>query len=144
MNLAGLWGEPVRDGKIWQLAVPSSKEGLAKKATVHFIHGMDVTRGIVAVSEKFRSERWRVSDGRVYDWWDMVWGEACLERLNKGPLRRWLVELMEEQGVKALPREGLKARKLDSRAFWKYTGTEPEQGRFKMPSMENKASQTNL
>ncbi len=149
MNLAGLWGEPDRDGKKWDRAVPKTKEELGEKGTVHFINGRDVARGVIAVSEKFTSERWLVSDGRVYDWWDLVWGEEDVERLD-GRLgegeryRRWLLELMEEKGFRALPREGLTGRKLDTRAFWKWIGIEPDGGRFKMPPQDIASPKTNL
>ena len=143
MNLAGLWGEPTRDGKIWERAVPKTKEELGKKGTVHFINGQDVARGVITVSEKFSSERWLVSDGRVYDWWDLIWGEEGIgrleERLEEGDrYRKWLLELMEEQEVRGLPREELVGRKLDSKAFWKWIGIEPEAGRFKIPQEEKK------
>ena len=93
------------------------------------IHGIDVSRAILAVHAYFSravGERWLLTDGRVYDWWDLAsaWGDAhtrssgypsegITERSEsemgrseeeKGPQPRWVRELMNEQGVKALPR----------------------------------------
>ena len=131
LNLSGLYGEPGRDRKIWERALPDSKEGLAAKKSVHFIHGRDVARVVLRVSEKgrFTCDRWVVTDGRVYDWWELAWergGEADGERY-----RRWVLELMREGDVRALPRnvESL-GRGLDGRAVWKCLGIVPLERKF--------------
>lgn len=127
LNLAGLMGEPERDGKIWARAVPRSKDGVREKGSVHFIHGADVARGVLAVHGRFeagKGRRWMLTDGRVYDWWDLIWGNADgldgrQEAPKEGGYRAWVAELMREEGVRALPREGqVLGRRLDSRAFW--------------------------
>ena len=45
------------------------------------IHGSDVARAILAVHAHFdraTGERWMLTDGRVYDWWDLAyaWGSV--------------------------------------------------------------------
>lgn len=69
--------------------------------------------------------RWIVTDGRVYDWWEvvMVFGT---ERE-----RGWVRELMRERGVRGLPREGRElGRRLDGGAFWGVVGGEGGEGLF--------------
>lgn len=112
------------------------------------IHGTDVARAIVAVHTHFDravGERWMLTNGRVYDWWDLAsaFGDAhTTEKLEegeekekpagsaseaaKGPHPRWVRELMHEEGVRALPRsvEQL-GRGLDSREFWDTFELEP-------------------
>ena len=158
LNLAGLYGEPERDGKIWERAVPKSKEKLREKKNVHFIHGADVARVILRVDEKgiasqqsgnsdSGGSRWLVSDGRVYDWWELVWDnseqlEKTLEkdeteRRGKQGLRyrEWVLELMKEEGVRALPRPlEMFERGLDSRAVWTSLGITPMEKKFAWPS----------
>ncbi|KAK0508692.1 hypothetical protein JMJ35_008968 [Cladonia borealis] len=44
---------------------------------------------------------------------------------------KWVLELMEEEGVRALPRDGERlGRRLDGRGFWKAVGGWPESGRL--------------
>lgn len=146
LNLSGLMGEPVRDGRIWKYALPEAKgkEGLRGKGSVHFVHGKDVSRGLLAVHgnwEKARGQRWLLTDGRVYDWWDLVWknargldGRCSCEGPGKreGWYRRWVRELMREQDVRALPRDGeVLGRRLDSRQFWETFGNVPLEEEFK-------------
>ena len=58
LNLAGLWGGP-RQPRDWVGRVAASKEALGKKASLHMVHGQDVARAVVALSEKFTpGERW--------------------------------------------------------------------------------------
>ena len=158
LNLAGLWGEPERDGRIWDLVVPDSKEGVGAKASVHWVHGRDVSWAVVGVHRKFVGERWLVSDGGVYDWWDVLWREARrLEGRGKrddvvqgqqpkdgegeGGLkyRKWVLELMQHEGVRCLPRTGDElGRRLDARAFWKWIGTTPMEERFGMQNVRER------
>lgn len=71
----------------------------------------------------------------MYDWWDLAsaWGSAPIESTspplgpsdqitsnNRGPHANWVRELMEETGIRSLPRNvELLGRALDSREFWK-------------------------
>jgi hypothetical protein len=107
------------------------------------VHGLDVARAILAVHAEFskaQGQRWIVTDGRVYDWWDLAsaWGTSYVPHSDdlprnqssnaafnsegvedRGPHAGWVGELMEEFGVRALPRnvEAL-GRAFDSRDFW--------------------------
>ena len=38
LNLAGLWGEPERDGRVWDLVVPDSKEDMPRRRAPHAAH----------------------------------------------------------------------------------------------------------
>lgn len=118
------------------------------------IHGVDVSRAILAVHANFSKasgQRWILTDGRVYDWWDLAsaWGSnpnpgvsaqglenTLAEDINgsdegRGAQPRWVRELMHEQGVRALPRniEHL-GRALDSRDFWFEFGLSPLKARL--------------
>jgi len=148
LNLAGLWGGS-RSMRNWVDKVAPSKEVLQNKGSLHMIHGLDVSRAILAVHANFTKasgQRWILSDGRVYDWWDLAsaWGSrpstAGPSDLDgpgddgdegRGAQARWVRELMQEQGVKALPRnvEDL-GRALDSRDFWFQFGLSPVQARL--------------
>lgn len=149
LNLAGLYGEPTRDNKIWERATPKNQELLGAKKSVHFIHGRDVARVILRVAQRFTSDRWLVADGRVYDWWELVWDnaeklESLLDKdttLVKGSgkagwtYRKWVLDLMQEQGVRALPRPvEMLGRGLDSRAVWRSLGIVPVESKFAWPS----------
>jgi len=91
------------------------------------IHGSDVANAILAVHRDFNlasGQRWLLTDTRVYDWWDLLsaWGtngEDRRDEVPEGPQPEWVMELMNEEGVRALPREMTKlGRLLDSRDFW--------------------------
>jgi len=101
------------------------------------IHGLDVSRAILAVHANFpkaTGQRWILTDGRVYDWWDLAsaWGSRSSTRATgdlddlggnneetRGTQARWVRELMQEQDVRALPRNAERlGRALDSRDFW--------------------------
>jgi hypothetical protein len=149
LNLAGLYGGG-RMPRNFLARVAKTKEQLAGKGALHLVHGQDVARGIVAVvnddtvnrgTGMLFGRRWIVADCNSYDWWGLAWDwngesvdddgtttndnqEKMEERLR---YRRWVMELMEENGVKALPRPpDLVGRRLDSRAFWKAIGITPE------------------
>lgn len=132
MDLAGLYDGETRRPREWVGRVMGSKEDVKKKGALHLVHGGDVARGIVGIlllgreaGERVGGRRWIVTDLRVYDWWDlaMSWAE-------EGQYRRWVVELMREEGVRALPREkGELGRVLDGRAFWEAIGSWPGEGR---------------
>lgn len=139
LNLSGLWGGP-RDPRDWVDRVARSKEDVKNKKSVHLIHGEDVARAVVAVSEKWeaaRGQRWMLTDGFVYDWWALFagWGDGKEDETD--PKRevskqaQWTYELMREEGVKALPRsmETL-GRCYDSREFWGTFGLAPLKARI--------------
>jgi hypothetical protein len=58
LNLSGLWGGE-RQARNWIGRVAATKEQLSGKTSLHMVHGVDVARGIVAVSRAFTAgERW--------------------------------------------------------------------------------------
>lgn len=125
LNLAGLWGGE-RDPRNWIDRVAKTKEDVKAKKSLHMIHGLDVARGILAVMANWkdaRGQRWMLTDGFVYDWWALFagWADVKNDKDDPRPLdqAKWVYELMNEEGVKALPRsmETL-GRCYDSREFW--------------------------
>ncbi|OBZ66168.1 hypothetical protein A0H81_13754 [Grifola frondosa] len=128
LNLCGLWGGQ-RIPKNWISRVAPTKDALKNKGSIHMIHGEDVARAVLAVHRqpaKATGQRWLLTDGRVYDWWDIAsaWGSA-------GVQPRWVRELMTEEGVRALPRDAEKlGRAMDSREFWNTFELEPVRGRL--------------
>lgn len=147
LNLAGLYGGS-REPKNWLTRVAKTREQLGAKGALHLIHGRDVARAVVSVmnvdmdgagskKEKLFGRRWIVADCVSYDWWSLVWEwtgkshegaeEDKQSTDEKLQYRRWVVELMDENNVRGLPRsvEAL-GRKLDARDFWKAIGTLPE------------------
>lgn len=126
LNLAGLWGGQ-RVVRNWLGRVAPTKEALKNKGSVHLIHGLDVARALLAVHAEFdkaAGQRWLLTDGRVYDWWDLAsaWGADTAV---------WVRELMQEENVRVLPRntEAL-GRILDSRDFWYEFGLSPLKARL--------------
>ena len=72
LNLSGLYGGERVPSK-WLPRLAKSKEDVKKRGAVHFVHGEDVARAIVATHRKFTpGKRWIVSDMRVYDWYDLI------------------------------------------------------------------------
>ncbi|KAJ7153636.1 hypothetical protein C8R46DRAFT_1119442 [Mycena filopes] len=126
LNLAGLWGGQ-RVVRNWLPRVAPSKEALAGKGSLHLIHGLDLARAILAVHANFDAaagQRWLITDGRVYDWWDLAsaWDEAPAA---------WVRELMRDKGVRVLPRNTeLLGRILDSTEFWHEFGLSPIRARL--------------
>ena len=58
LNLAGLWGG-ARQPRDWIDRVAATKGQLEGKTSLHMVHGVDVARGVVAVSRAFTAgERW--------------------------------------------------------------------------------------
>ena len=136
LNLAGLWGGE-RKPWTWVSRVAKTKEDVKGKNSLHLINGVDVARAILAITEKWKSamgQRWMLTDGLVYDWWELFSGWAAVndEEVDPKPLdqARWVHELMDEEGVKALPRsmETL-GRCYDSREFWSTFGLTPVNAR---------------
>ncbi|KAK3722452.1 hypothetical protein LTR37_002444 [Vermiconidia calcicola] len=144
LNLAGLWGGE-RQPKNFAGRVAKSKEDVKGKKSLHMIHGQDVARAVVAVSEKWddagRGQRWMLTDGFVYDWWSLFagWadeGEADSKEgknADREPsnFAKWVYELMVEEDERALPRsmETL-GRCYDVREFWQTFGLAPLKARI--------------
>ena len=137
LNLAGLYGgSGNRDPKTWLVRVATSKEQVRGKKALHLVHGEDVARAIVAVYRNFAPGRWLLTDLHVYDWWDlfMEWGDEVKEGKEGEELmyRKWVVECMDEEDVRALPRDTSSlGRVLDSRDFWSRMGIWPTMGRVR-------------
>lgn len=138
LNLAGLWGAD-RHPRNWISKVANTKEKIKGKGGLHLVHGGDVARAIVSAyrslsgegesngkagaSHKVGAKRWLISDMSVYDWWGVVMAFGNEEE------RRWVRELMAEEGIRALPRDGeALGRRLDGRGFWWAAGRGPERG----------------
>lgn len=140
LNLSGLYGGE-RKPKNWLGRLAKSKEDVKARGSVHFVHGEDVARAIVATHRNFTvGKRWIVTDLRVYDWWDLILsfsaaveknGESVEEREKGWMYGKWVQELMIEENVRALPRSmEVLGRKLDSRNFWRAMGIWPSHGRL--------------
>ncbi|KAH7385965.1 hypothetical protein BKA66DRAFT_461242 [Pyrenochaeta sp. MPI-SDFR-AT-0127] len=140
LNLSGLYGGQ-RVPRTWLPRLGQSREDVKKRGAVHFIHGEDVARAIIATHRNFTpGKRWILADLRVYDWYDLIMSfsamaedveESQQERNTRQKFAQWVGELMEEEGVRALPREmDVLGRKLDSRAFWHHHGVWPRHKRL--------------
>ncbi|KAK8038296.1 hypothetical protein PG994_015063 [Apiospora phragmitis] len=147
LDLSGLYGGS-RQPRHWVDRVVQTKEDLRAKGAVHLIHGQDVARAIVALHRNFTpGQRWLLCDMHIYDWWDLIedWAISALAAAEEDPasaseaevakhkrLLAWVGELMQEEGVKALPRDSTRlGRVLDGRAFWKAMGIMPICGRVR-------------
>lgn len=155
LNLAGLWGGE-RDIVNWIGRVCPTKEVVRLKGSLHLVHGRDVARAVLAVhlSKRVREptktaqmgekgtklgERFILTDLRVYDWWDLASSrpveagkvQPTAAELHREEVATWVGELMEEEGVRALPRSAEElGRAMDSREFWRTFGLMPEVGRW--------------
>ena len=153
LNLCGLYGGP-RSIRRYVGRIAGTKELLAQKSSIHMIHGkpafhrvirlieiapagIDVARAILAVHEgkdNLFGQRWLLTDMRVYDWWDLAskWGDAGEEgrgRPMEGPQAQWVTELMQETGIKGLPRSAEEMGKgLTSVDFWQAVKISPIMG----------------
>lgn len=118
------------------------KDDVRNKKSLHLVHGVDVARGVLAVLGKWdraRGQRWMLTDGLVYDWWELFVGWADQEEEQKQQQQqqgetngeeeerekqpskqaKWVSELMWEENVLALPRSmEVLGRCYDSRDFW--------------------------
>ncbi|KAK7966851.1 uncharacterized protein PG986_001128 [Apiospora aurea] len=147
LDLSGLYGGS-RQPRHWVDRVVQTKEDLRAKGAVHLVHGQDVARAIVALHRHFTpGRRWIICDMHIYDWWDLIedWAISALaaavadpasvseaEVAKQNRLLTWVGELMQEEGVKALPRDSARlGRVLDGRAFWKEMGIMPVCGRVR-------------
>ena len=95
-----------------------------EKGSLHLIHGLDVARLVLAMTNDFtKGERWLVTDFHVYDWFFLI-------KLHRGPgnseRRLWLEEVLREKGIMALPRD-LKdlGRSLNSSHVWRRFNLSP-------------------
>ncbi|KAF2822137.1 hypothetical protein CC86DRAFT_373322 [Ophiobolus disseminans] len=140
LDLSGLYGGS-RVPRTWLPRLAQSKSDVKKRGAVHFIHGEDVARAIIAEHRHFSSsKRWIIADCRVYDWWDLIMSFSSLtdgdeQSAQDAAMRQkfatWVGELMVEEGVRALPRDmAVLGRKLDSRGFWNHHGVWPRHGRL--------------
>jgi hypothetical protein len=142
LNLSGLYGGS-RVPRTWLPRLGQNKEDVKKRGAVHFVHGEDVARAIIATHIKFTpKKRWIIADLRVYDWYDLIMSFSAMteeqeveateqDRATRQQFAKWVGELMVEEGVRALPREmGSLGRKLDSRGFWKEHGLWPRHPRL--------------
>jgi hypothetical protein len=111
--------------------VAPTKSALAAKTTLHLIHGLDVARLVLQVTENFTPrQRWLVTDMRVYDWHELV---LALDRGDDAPTRRrWLAELLLQHKSRSLPRDiELEAeRALDSREVWRHFAILPTESLY--------------
>ena len=101
-------------------------------------------------------KRWLLTDGRVYDWWDLAsaWGDSGTSRLEpqassgaghklSGNQPTWVRELMQEHGVHALPRSPEElGRCLDSRDFWQTFDLYPVKARLEYCPEEEESSRS--
>jgi nucleoside-diphosphate-sugar epimerase len=130
LNLVGLHGVPPGDGTLphssprvvpnFLKRVAPSKDALRAKESLHLVHGTDAALAIVRVHQRGTDAvgRWIVSDGLVRDWW------AIGLELGGEELKRWVLEIMKEEGVRVLPRASL-GRVLDGSEFWMAFGGGP-------------------
>lgn len=140
LDLSGLYGG-TRVPRTWLPRLAKCKDDVRKRGAVHFVHGEDVARAIVATHRKFTpGKRWIIADLRVYDWYDLIMSfsamaeeveESVKDMETRLQFAKWVGELMVEEGIRALPREtsGL-GRKLDSRGFWREHGIWPRHRRL--------------
>lgn len=125
--------------------------GLDVARAIVAVHLSPPVTSLVPSSSRLLGQRYLLTDLRVYDWWDIIsaWGLAPTKASSSllsfasfyspgesggdllGPQPAWVLELMEEQSVRALPRtpETL-GRALDSRDFWKDFKLMPIKGRL--------------
>lgn len=78
-----------------------------------------------------------LTDLQVYDWWSLILGFAGELDVQNGDDDRakkqikWIGELMDEQGVRALPRDmETLGRCYDTREFWNTFGIMPTRSRI--------------
>jgi hypothetical protein len=138
LSLSGLYDTTsTRHPRNFYKRVSADKDSLKARTSVHFIHGVDVARALVAMHRKsqvdpdiVKGKRWLLTDLRVYDWWDLVL-KFDQETVGDGKdvvseRAQWVFELMLENGVQGLPRPPLAlGRALDSRRFWEAFGILP-------------------
>ncbi|PWN31673.1 uncharacterized protein FA14DRAFT_162608 [Meira miltonrushii] len=140
--LSGLWGHG-RSLRRYVGRIAPTRERLAKLGSVHFIHGHDLARALLAMHDQWNKaagQRWILTNERVYDLWDLIsqWGNAGedgRDHIPQGLQPIWVQELINESRkskkestrIRALPRtpEQL-GYALDSSDFWSTFGLFPE------------------
>ncbi|KAL6157853.1 hypothetical protein ACJQWK_07628 [Exserohilum turcicum] len=137
--LSGLYGGE-RIPSRWLPRIAQSKEDIKKRGAVHFVHGEDVARAIIATHQNFTpGKRWIIGDMRVYDWYDLILSFSCTlessmskeEQETQLQFGKWVCELVKEEEIRALPRDvSVLGRKLDSRGFWFFHGLLPRHRRL--------------
>ncbi|CEQ41006.1 SPOSA6832_02693 [Sporobolomyces salmonicolor] len=146
-----------RDPANWIPRIATSKAALEAKGSLHLIHGLDVSRAIIAVhlsppSPSFSSQqqqqdkkeqtqpllgrRYILTDLRVLDWFDLVSRYApgppsSSSHEETPPAALWVQQLMDEHNIRSLPRTPQElGRALDSREFWREFGLMPVRGGY--------------
>lgn len=126
LNLAGLWGGE-RKVQNFVDRIIKTKEDVKSRTSLHMIHGLDVSRAILAVIDQWdtaKGQRWMLTDGFVYDWYALLLGWADLSKDGSAaeePSKQaqWVLELMDEEQVWALPRSAnTLGRCYYGREFW--------------------------
>ncbi|KAJ3332034.1 hypothetical protein HDU76_001492 [Blyttiomyces sp. JEL0837] len=151
LALSGLYDYSSRYPGRFLSRIAPTKEALAPRGSVHYIHGEDVARAILGVCrggidgqnlnadalwKLANGQRWILTNLRVFDWWELVTslkppavdvGSAVEPAVaSTKPYARWVRELMTEKNVRGLPRTPQQlGRALDSREFWETFGIEP-------------------
>ncbi|KAI8611378.1 hypothetical protein BC830DRAFT_660777 [Chytriomyces sp. MP71] len=133
IHLAGLYDAKERNPRNFVSRVAPTKQALLTKKSVHYIHGVDVARAILAVHAMFEravGQRWILCNIRVYDWWEFL-GCAVptgwdLKEEGDPEVWSWVLEACRETGVKGLPRNVTDlGRGMDGRDFWETFGVLP-------------------
>ncbi|CAO1616424.1 unnamed protein product [Jaminaea pallidilutea] len=144
LSLAGLYGGSTRHPQNWLSKVASDQEKLASKGSLHLLHGKDVARAVLGVwrqvgNGKVWDSRWIVTDGRVYDWWQLV-TQLPQTYAERSQYKQWVEALRKQYDVGSLPRSVADAhrpeqqlprfleRALSSDEFWKAIGERPSVG----------------
>ncbi|KAJ3063645.1 hypothetical protein HDU98_000550 [Podochytrium sp. JEL0797] len=132
LHLAGLFDATSRNPRNFISRIAATKDAVSQRKSVHYIHGIDVARAVLAVHANFQpgQHRWIITNLRVFDWWDFLLGAVPtgwdLEKQGPPPHWVWIGELMVETGVKALPRSVHELQKgITSREFWEVHGLLP-------------------
>ncbi|KAJ3230201.1 hypothetical protein HDU78_008533 [Chytriomyces hyalinus] len=134
IHLTGLFDETQRNPRNFIARIAPTKDALKARKSVHYIHGEDVARALVAVHLKWApdvaGQRWILSNMRVYDWWDFLGGAVPtgwnVEEKGTPEVWKWVLELCKENRVKALPRGVHELeRGIDTREFWERFGLLP-------------------
>lgn len=155
LNLAGLYGGSTRHPINWLSKVAGSQEKLAAKASLHLVHGDDVARAVIAVWQSVANNnngsgthpspaslwgrRWIVTDGRVYDWWQLA-TQLPTPATTRKQYEEWVTDLRKEYGITSLPRPvadplvpsqqppHFLERALSSTEFWDVIDSKPSRG----------------
>ncbi|KAI9324921.1 hypothetical protein BDR26DRAFT_810694 [Obelidium mucronatum] len=137
LHLSGLYNETTRNPRNFISRIAPTKAAVESRKSVHYIHGVDVARAVLAVHRNFqRGEgRWIITNMRVYDWWDFLstavptgWD---VEKQGDPEMWAWVLELMGESGVKGLPRSVEQLGKgVCGREFWEVHGLVPYYSRL--------------